>query len=188
VADPITLSCVGAAVMTEGIKFLYGQAAEAVKRWRESGTARDPAKPVPTDVTPPSHVFSGELDPLEFHVEKVGPLAQHLLTLRKALADHAEGLEVVHCEDRALLEAVDSLRQAMEAVYQQRLTFLGEQRAPSGPVVEGTIDIDSVAGTATAVEATLIASGRVGGVVRATRLESGGSIHAVKVGIIGKNG
>lgn len=186
-ADPLTLSAVGAAVITEGIKFLYGQAAEAVKRFRESRKASGTAKPVPADVSPPPHVFAGELAPLEFHFEKVQPLEQHLITLRKALSDHAAGLEVVTAEDHALIEAVDSLRQAMEAVYQQRLTFLGEQRAPSGPVVEGTIDVDAVAGTATAVEATLIASGRVIGEVRAKRVESGGAVHGVKVGTVGKS-
>ena len=38
-ADPFTLGAVGAVVLTEGIKFLYGQAGEALKRWRERKAA-----------------------------------------------------------------------------------------------------------------------------------------------------
>jgi len=36
-SDPTTLSAaaIGAAALTEGIKFLYGQAGEILKRWRE---------------------------------------------------------------------------------------------------------------------------------------------------------
>lgn len=33
--EPLTLAAVGGAVLAEGIRFLYGQATEAVKRWRE---------------------------------------------------------------------------------------------------------------------------------------------------------
>jgi len=33
--DPLTISAIGAVAITEGIKFLYGQAGELLKRWRE---------------------------------------------------------------------------------------------------------------------------------------------------------
>lgn len=33
--DPLTISAIGAVAITEGIKFLYGQAGEILKRWRE---------------------------------------------------------------------------------------------------------------------------------------------------------
>ena len=39
VADPFTLAAVGAVAITEGIKFLYGQAGEVLKRWRERKAA-----------------------------------------------------------------------------------------------------------------------------------------------------
>ena len=37
--DPLTLSALTASALTEGIKFLYGQAAELLKRKRERSTA-----------------------------------------------------------------------------------------------------------------------------------------------------
>ena len=80
---------------------------------------------------------------------------------------------------------MDALRQAMEAVYQQRLTFRGEQRLPSGPVVQGTIEVKSVAGLAAAVEARLITSGKVAGTIKTEKVETGGSAFGVKADKIG---
>ena len=34
-SEPLTLTGVGVVVLTEGIKFLYAQAGESLKRWRE---------------------------------------------------------------------------------------------------------------------------------------------------------
>jgi hypothetical protein len=183
--DPLTLTVVATCVVTEGIKFLYGQAAEAVKRWRESPKDAGASKTAQAKVTPPPQIFDGPLEPLEFHLGQVEQLEKELLTLRSALADQADGLASVHADDRALLETIDAFRQAMEAVYQQRLTFVGEQRPQSGPVVEGTIDVAVIAGTAAAVRARLIASGKVVGRVEADRVETGASAYGVDVDTVG---
>ncbi len=186
--DPLTLAAVGATVVTEGIKFLYGQAAEAIKRWRESRNAAPVGKTVPAHATPPPAIFTGQLAPLEFHLAQVETLEEHLRKLRAALADYADGLEEVAADDQVVLDAVDALRLAMEAIYQQRLTFVGEHRAASGPVVEGTIDVKTIAGTATAVEARLITSGKVVGRVVADRIGKGASATGTKVDTVGGHG
>ena len=38
--DPVTLAAVGGFALTEGIKFLYGQAGEALKHWQERKKAK----------------------------------------------------------------------------------------------------------------------------------------------------
>jgi len=183
--EPLTLAVVGATVVTEGIKFLYGQAAEAIKRWRESRNTASASKTAPAQATPPA-IFAGELAPLEFHLANVGALEKDLLSLRAALTDYVDGLEVLAPDDHVVLEAVDALRQSMEAIYQQRLTFIGEQRAPSGPVVEGTIDVKTIAGTVAGVKARLIESGKVVGSVVSDKVESGAVAVGVKVDTIGR--
>jgi hypothetical protein len=183
--EPVTLAVVATSVVTEGIKFLYGQAAEAVKRWRESPKDAGASQTAPAKVTPPPQIFDGPLEPLNFHLGQVERLEKELLILRSALTDQANGLASVNTNDRALLETIDAFRQAMEAVYQQRLTFVGEQRPRSGPVVEGTIDVPLIAGTAAAIRARLIASGKVVGRVKADRIESGASAYGVDVDTIG---
>lgn len=185
-SEPLTLEFVSGVVLTEGVKFLYNQAAEILKLWRERRKSdlaiKD--KTIPITVAPPA-IFEGELAPLEIHLDKLEPLENHLLQLRGRLANYADELEPIDSNNQQLLEAVDALRQVMEAVYQQRLTFKGEQRSPSGPVVIGTIDVESVAGTAAAVEAKSISSGRVVGMSKARDVEETGTVYGVKADKIG---
>jgi hypothetical protein len=185
--EPITLAVVATAVLTEGIKFLYGQAAEALKRRleRKDAAAKDRLE---LETKPPPGIFSGTLAALEVHVEQLDLLEPQLRKLRQALADIADGLEPLDPNNTEILSAADALRQAMEAVFQQRLTFVGEKRPPSGPVVEGTLDIKQIAGTAAAVEARLIASGKVTGKVTSDRVDSDAVVHGVKVDTIGGKG
>jgi hypothetical protein len=185
--DPITLSALGAVALTEGIKFLYSQAGEVLKRWREHRKAPSEAgnKTVPVTTTPPP-IFEGKLAPLEIHLDMLEPLEEHLLKLRMSLANYADEFEPVDPSNQQLLEEIDALRQVMEAVYQQRLTFKGEQRAASGPVVEGAIDVESVAGKAVGVEAKIISSGRVVGTGKAKQVEETGTLYGVKTDKIGE--
>lgn len=185
-SEPLTLAFISGVVLTEGVKFLYNQAAEALKLWRERRKSSLVAeeKTIPVTTTPPA-IFEGKLDSLEIHLDKMELLNDHLLKLRGSLANYADELEPIDSNNQQLLEAVDALRQVMEAVYQQRLTFKGEQRSASGPVVIGTIDVERVAGTAAAVEAKLISSGRVVGTSKARDVEEAGTIHGVKADKIG---
>src|ERR1700710_2151618 len=104
-AEPLTLAVVSSAVVTEGIKFLYGQAAEAIKRWRER---RDVA-PTVAAAAPLPAVFGNTLQPLQIHLDCVATLEPQLLSLRRALADVAEGLQMLSSDDQLMLEAADAL-------------------------------------------------------------------------------
>jgi exonuclease VII small subunit len=185
--DPITLSGIGAVALTEGIKFFYSQAGEVLKRWREHRKVPSEAgnKTIPITATPPS-IFEGKLAPLEIHLDMVKPLEEHLLKLRASLTNYNDGMKDVDPSDQLLLETIDALRQVMEAIYKQRLTFRREPRAASGPVVEGTIDVKSIAGRAVGVEAKIIESGIISGIVKAERLEETGIIKGVKLEKLGK--
>ena len=63
-ADPITLTLVGTVVLTEGIKFLYGQAGELIKRWRERKDAADASKQIETPLKADPNIFNGTVGPL----------------------------------------------------------------------------------------------------------------------------
>jgi hypothetical protein len=177
--DPITLSAIGTVALTEGIKFLYGQAGEVLKRWRErkdaaKDTTANLSKEEPIAVTLPP-VFEGQLTNTQIHFDRVEKLEKQLREIKKDLSEYADGSEEVDSTNKALLEQIDALRQLLEAVYQQRITFKGEQRPPSGPVIEGHIDVQEV-------------EGRVGGVLVKT---IGGSAQVkgdAKVGTVKKGG
>ncbi|MFL5655393.1 MAG: hypothetical protein ACJ8CB_14610 [Ktedonobacteraceae bacterium] len=187
--DPLTLSAIGAVAITEGIKFLYGQAGEILKRWRERKDADKDAstqqnKTEPVNVKLPV-VFEGQLSAPQIHFDAVERVQEQLRGLRGDLADYADEVEVVDIQNVNLLQRVDALRQLLEAVYQQRLTFKGEQRPPSGPVVEGHIDVEEVGGYSSAVRARQIVSGSVKADAKARRVEQGGQFIGLDTDIIG---
>lgn len=185
--EPITLAAVGTVALTEGIKFLYAQAGEVLKRWRdrrddaERGDAQ-PEDTAPLDIKFPD-AFEGQLSEPKIHFDVVEQLDKDLRETRNALTDYAQDIEKVDNSDEDLLAMTDALRQLLEAILQERITFKGEKRPPSGPVVEGHIDVDEVARYAAAVRAKRISSGYVRGEAKAKRVE--GELIGVDVDEIG---
>jgi hypothetical protein len=182
--DPISVGAIGAVALTEGVKFLYAQAGEVLSRWRE----RRAGSPAPgAALRPPAELIEGEVEPAEPDLDRVGAVEQELRDIRRSLAVYADDSdpEPVDPADKPLLEQVDALRRLLEAVYGQRITFKGEAREPSGPLVEGEIDVEQVAGDAAAVRARVIESGEVKGIAKAKRVERGGRVSGVDADRIG---
>jgi len=175
----------GAVALTEGIKFLYEQAGEALKRWRERKAAAKNVTVEPVDVQLPSAAFTGHLEQPQLHFEAVGRLEPELRDLRAALADYAQGIDEVDSGNEQLLQTADALRQAMEAVYGQRITFCGEPRPPSGPLVVGEANVNDVLGYVAGLRARKIIGGSVTGRVTAKRVDRGGQAIGLDVGTIG---
>jgi hypothetical protein len=187
-ADPLTLAAVGAVVLTEGIKFLYGQAGEALKRWRERKAAKaetappGPAEPVRVEL--PSDAFDGQLKDPKLHFDAVERLEEDLRDLWGAVASYAQGIEEVDPLDQRLLETVDALRQAMQAVYGQRITFKGEAHPPSGPFVAGEARVDEVLGYVAGLRAKRVLGGSVTGRVDAKKVGPEGQAVGIDVDTI----
>lgn len=180
-ADPITLTVVGTVVLTEGIKFLYSQTGEVLKRWRERKEAKKDAPHTqiePVEVVLPE-AFEGQLVDPKINFDTVAKLEDNLRQLRQALGEYADEIEPVDPQNIALLQTVDALRRAFEAIFQDRLTFKGEQRSSTGPLIEGHIDVDEVAGYVAGVRAQMIHNGRIVGKVNAKRVGPGGQVVAV---------
>jgi hypothetical protein len=188
--DPLTITAIGAVAITEGIKFLYGQTSEILKRWRERKDAGKDASTQlnntePIDVTLPP-AFEGQLSAPLIHFDAVERVEEQLRELRRDLSDYVDGIDLVDVTNENVLQRIDALRQLLEAVYQQRITFKGEQRPPSGPVVEGRIDVEEVAGYAAAVHARQIVSGTVRVDAKARRVEPGAQFIGVDTDSIGE--
>jgi hypothetical protein len=179
--DPLTLTGVAATGLAEGIKFLYGQTAEILKRRREKRAAEDPV----VEVAESPVAMEGEFDRLTIDPDAAERLEPQLKTLYTALTLYAQGIEPADVDDEGLLRTVDALRRVLEAVYHQRFTFAGEARPPSGPLVEGEINVKEVEGYVAAVEAELIASGHVIAKAIVDRVGPGGTAVGVKVKHVG---
>jgi hypothetical protein len=155
-----------------------------LKRWRDR---RDhpTASTQEARLQPPDGLLEGTVEPVEPRDDLSDHLEEELRETRRLLADYANGIETPRPDDRSLLEQTEALRRLLEAVYGQRITFKGEQRRPSGPLVTADIDVDQVAGDAAAVRARVIERGEVRVDVTAKRVEPGGKLSGVDIDRIG---
>ncbi len=191
-ADPFTLTAVGSVVLTEGIKFLYGQVSDVLKRWRDhreqwaksAAGAPVPSEsaPIPVQVPP---ILNGTFSSPVIHFDRVAPVEADLKALVGQLATYVQGIDPIDTQDGELLARVDALRRLLEAVYGQRITFLGENRPPSGePVVSSVIDIKQIAGVVTGIKAQSInADARTD--IRSDRSEKDSTVIGIDAGTIG---
>jgi hypothetical protein len=189
--DPVTLTAasIGAVALTEGIKFLYGQAGELLKGWRErkqqAGSESGSANSWPVTVEIPQ-VFSGNKFDAVVHLESVEEVSNQLIGLRRDLSEYAAETIAVNLDDAALVERVDALRTVLEAIYNKRLTFKGEDRPASGsPAAVGIVEAKTIAGEAIGTSAGSLLKGNVTGTVRTDRVESGGKAVGAKIDTIG---
>ena len=186
--DPGTLALASVAnlALTEGVKFLYAQAGELLKWWRQRRDAAhdDAAKEQPVRVEPPPAI-QGKAFEARPSVVAVERLEKDLRALRADLLEYVDGTEVADVSDPAYLARVDALRRALEVIYQHRLTFVGEVRPPSEPSIDVDMAAESVAGYITAVRSHQMAGGSIDARMRVGRVEPGGSVVGVEADVIG---
>jgi hypothetical protein len=178
--EPFTLAAVGTLALTEGVKFLYSQAGELLKRWRD----RDKNLENAVDVKLPSTAFTGDLGTVMPDMQALSTLVGPLRELRTALAEYAQGVDPLDPTDAGVLGQVNALRRAIEAVYRQRLTFVGEAAEPSGIPVQGSVSAQEVLGYVAGLRAHRI-TGTASGTVDVDRVGPGGTAVGLDAGEIG---
>lgn len=151
--DPLSLAVLGASALKQGIGFLYGQLGELLRRRRErraqsgaSGAASAGAGEIP----PPGEagqVLDGSLAPGPLNEEALERNADQMAALRGLLLPYAEGDRQVDPTNRQLLDQVEAARLLLEQIYQQHITFRGEQRPATGsPLQLQTGDVGQYVG------------------------------------------
>jgi len=148
-ADPLSLAVLGGAAATEGIKFLYGQAAEVIKAWRARRKDREQPLEVPIVDT---SVLDAQPTGTTVNPAVLTQAHTTMLELWQQLAPYAQDLENVEDTDAELARAAGELRALLEAAYGQRFTFRGERREPTGTRVAVEQVLGTVAGLAVGVE------------------------------------
>lgn len=189
--DSWNLGAMGSEALAEGIKFLYAQAGEALKSWRErrsharfQGEANESAG-VPVEVILPTDVFTGELVGVRLDLREISRLEDKLKELRHALMDYIDGVADVDPADSQLWAVIDELRHSMEAIYGQKITFRGESAVSSGAQVTGHVKADSVSGYAAGMRSRHLVSGSVKGDVESATVEPSGEVVGVDIEEIG---
>lgn len=183
--DPLTLAGVGGVALTEGIKFLYGQAADLLREWRSRG---DEAAASTAEVRAelPDAVGGGVLE-AEVDLERVGAHSDRLTRLCGDVGNYANGIATITDEDRRIFELTAELRDTLEEVLGQHITFNGEQRMATGtPIVSGRVTAETVEGTADGVAAeTISGETHVVGSVDVGTVAEHGSVAGVRAKRIG---
>jgi hypothetical protein len=180
----ITLAAVGFEAIKEGIKFLYDQAGELIKWWREKKDPENktvPNKPSFLDV--PSEAFDLAEKPNHVDEAALGELEGELIGFRKELANYADGTLKIDTKDEALLKRIAGLRTIVEALIEAPLTFRGERRvATSGPTLEGVARAKIVQGTLAAiVVGDDVLSGYLKGTTESEYVGPGATQVAIKI-------
>ncbi len=138
----------GGAALTGGVKFLYDQVSELLKRRRERKEAAKNGSEPPAAPEQPitSEVLVGELRPtiddsiLEARIDE-------LLALKKQLLEIGEGEREADPADAAVIRDFEQLRALLEAIFGQRITFEGESdRPPTGSAIAVTMKTENVDG------------------------------------------
>jgi hypothetical protein len=168
-SDPLSMANLSATALTEGIKFLYEQAGELLKRRRDRVAANPPeALPAPAQA---ALLPAPDLDLLaRFEAD--------LQELRSDLDDYITSRVPVTVSDDYLLRTAEALRRVMEAVYGVPVLLPGEASQPAG--VSGSINADEVAGYVAAVR-TDRAQGNIRGTTTVGTVRKGGTAVGVEV-------
>ncbi len=162
-ADAFTLSALGMVAATEGVKFLYAQATEVIKKIKEKRDAdkkiAEGVAPVATALTVASAnsvpaLFEKKGETPTIHLEEAEKVETELKAARNALAGYSDDTETLQENDAEVFAQIDALRRLLERVYQRELTFIGETRTSTGLNIITRIDVKDVEGELTGAEVT----------------------------------
>src|SRR3954454_22228507 len=139
-ADPISLAVLSGAALTEGIRFLYDQAAAALERRRDR-------RETPEIVAEPRALGAPD-------EARVRALEDQI----RALRDDLGGRDAATAGNELLWRA-DALRAVLESVYGTRLVFAGEDRP--APEVFSNVEVEEVRGYVAAIRGDTDTKGRL---------------------------
>ncbi|AHI00258.1 hypothetical protein GCM10010174_83650 [Kutzneria viridogrisea] len=174
----LTVAAVAVTVVNEGIKFLYNQVTEAVRRWRER------AQEAPPQIEPPEEVFEPGLAGARIDPAALPRHEQRVDELIAQLAPYALAGREITAADPGALELADALRVLVEELTGRRITFRGERR--EGEVrLHGIAAADHVDGALRGVRVAKVRGGTVLGEARAGRVGATGSVAGVEANEVG---
>ncbi|NDU74602.1 hypothetical protein GWI34_18475 [Actinomadura sp. DSM 109109] len=130
--EPVTLAFVSGTVLAEGIRFLYDLAGDFIVQRRAKGAAGDGDGARAVDVTLPPETFAGQIGTVVVPDRAVAAAETTLLDGREQVSRYVDGTVAADAADPDVQRRVETLRQALESLLGRRITFVGEDREPSG--------------------------------------------------------
>lgn len=185
--EPVTftLAGVGAIALSEGIKFLYAEAGELLKRWLECKQKPGSDRELQVDIRLPG-AFEGHLHPATISSNTFTENERALTDAYQQLSLYATDVKAIELSDTELLKNSDNLRSVLEQILGQSLTLKGELRPPSGTtVVRGSLKADSVSGDGAGIRAKIARSGLIEGRAEVEIVTEKGKVAGVEIDEIG---
>ncbi|ALV32234.1 hypothetical protein [Streptomyces sp. CdTB01] len=177
--DPVTWGVLGGIAAKDGITFLYEQASELLKAWRERRQAVAAGATPPEELTVPvvqNTVLDGEvIDPVA-DARLLDRESRVLVRLLGALSPYAQGQVDIEPADDELREHISRMRDVLEVVYGRRFTFRGEERDATGTSVHVNQVLGEVGGRVVGVDAEVAEGGTVDVEQSAVRVDGRGSV------------
>jgi hypothetical protein len=156
--EPLSLAVLGGVAATESIKFLYAQASELLKAWRERRRETATGEDTPTELVVPivdNDVLAGTPISAVADAAEIDRLSVALIPLVGALSPYALGQVDIDVNDEELGRQAGRLRALLEAAYGRRLTFRDEQRAPASTRITVTQVLAEIEGSVIGANAKL---------------------------------
>jgi hypothetical protein len=173
--DPLSFPALATAAFGQAFGFLFGRLAHLLdRRERAKGDPDDDAVEAPD-------ALEGHLNPLVPDNALVEQYIEELERLSGALGVYHRNPDRLDPQDGALRTRLGRLRELLEIIYGQHITFHGEAREPSGVAVEQRVD--TVSGAVTGVRGRQVSRARVAQDVR--HVDDGGWVIGVQADEIG---
>ncbi|GAA3812079.1 hypothetical protein GCM10022206_58270 [Streptomyces chiangmaiensis] len=150
--DPVSLAILGAS-LPSALTFLFDRANKVLDERatrRRSADGDEAIQPTPDVVQAPG-LLQGELAPLTADPGAVEERQAELAGIVGLLSPYARNPDLIDENDPELPTLVGRLRGLLEEVYGQRITFVGEDREPSGGAVRVNQVIDEHSGNLTGI-------------------------------------
>ncbi|WP_157099561.1 hypothetical protein [Microbispora sp. ATCC PTA-5024] len=166
--DPLSFPVLAGAALNQAFGFLFGRLAHLLDN-------RGNKSSEPEQVETPE-VVEGNLEPVQTDVEALEKYINELEALSGALGVYQRNPERIRSEDQNLLSRLGRLRQLLEVIYNQRITFQGELRSSTGASVRQ--HMQTAAGEVTGVDGKRVRRADV--VQDINRSEQGSKIIGIK--------
>jgi hypothetical protein len=187
--DPLTVAALGSAALVEGIRFLYDQAGELLKRRREVASRQEDAgQPMMGRVQAevPAALGGGRLE-VDADLRVVARNERRMAELQRRLANYADASDIDQ-GDGELLPTMLELRDLVEEAIGRHLTFSVERdRPPTGNLLAvGHVRAGRVRDAeATGIDVDELTAGVVRGEVVVDAAEQGAKLTGARFGRIG---
>ena len=173
--DELSLATVATSAMPHIFTFLFGRLGAVLDR--RSGNN--------TDISTESETYPilVEPAPLLIHDEELTEQRiRRLEAVARELAVYRRNPALIRLDDEHLLQAMSELRDDLEAIYGQPLSFVGERRSAPGVRVRQTVDEVEADGVARAVRVARVTAQASADIDQRTKVvRQGGELTALEI-------